>query len=57
VIDPFVWGPWAGMGKRPVPFSIKQRRRNRTKAILVTAAVVVIVLGALAGLHFEAPQL
>lgn len=40
--DDFVWGPWAGMGRRPVPVNLKRQRSYR-RCWWWGAAIVVLL--------------
>lgn len=51
----FLYGPWAGMGKRPVPVCI--RRRHRARIALVVFGLIFLVCCGLAGLGHWQPQL
>lgn len=57
--DPFVWGPWAGMGRRSVPISIRQQRTgHRIRIALVVFSVIFVICCGLAGLsNWQGPQL
>lgn len=40
--DNFVWGPWAGMGRRPTPINIRRQRsyaRCKWWALVLAAAM------------------